>query len=198
MTDLADDADVDDTPKSSSAPPVPGTRHRDALRLLFILGGGCHETTTAIDPEVTHVFQSEKRLMAIDFLVRYPDYLADALLDQFEVSGDVSLLSAADRIFVDDEPSIRTVSMVRWHFGAYQKIETALATLHAYGFVRPMTICIPRHSTSFTPRSIRFPHCRGIGTASFWPCALLPQRADRSSRAGNTSMRNTATPRAEA
>jgi len=140
VTDLADDADVDDTPKSSSAPPVPGTRHRDALRLLFILGGGCHETTTAIDPEVTHVFQSEKRLMAIDFLVRYPDYLADALLDQFEVSGDVSLLSAADRIFVDDEPSIRTVSMVRWHFGAYQKIETALATLHAYGFVRPMKL----------------------------------------------------------
>lgn len=140
VTDLAAEGDVDDAPTGPSSSIVSGTRHRDALRLLFILAGGGHETTTAIDAEVTHVFQSEKRLMAIDFLVRYPDYLADALLDQFEASGNSDLIDAADRIFIDDEPSVRTVSMVRWHFGAYQKIETALATLHAYGFVRPMKL----------------------------------------------------------
>ncbi|WP_371881702.1 hypothetical protein [Caballeronia sp. S22] len=78
--------------------------------------------------------------MAIDFLVRYPDYLADALLDLYEADHDTSLLDEVDRIFANEEPSVRVISMVRWHFGAYQKIETALSTLHAFGLVRPMKL----------------------------------------------------------
>lgn len=122
------------------ASPERGTRHRDALRLLFILAGGSHALEKPTEDDATHLFQSEKRLMAIDFLVRYPDYLADALLDLYEADHDTSLLDVVDCIFTNEEPSVRVISMVRWHFGAYQKIETALSTLHAFGLVRPMKL----------------------------------------------------------
>lgn len=182
MTDLAAEGQEDDTPTGPSSSVVSGTRHRYALRLLFILAGGSHETTTAIEAEVTHVFQSEKRLMAIDFLVRYPDYLADALLDQFEASGDSDLIDAADRIFIDDEPSVRTVSMVRWHFGAYQKIETALPK--AFAFLETAVIQLP---------ALAWYRDR-LSSLCAWP----RQRVDPSSKGGSMTMRNTAIPLAAA
>lgn len=120
--------------------PEHGTRHRDALRLLFILAGGSKALESSAEDGATHLFQSEKRLMAIDFLIRYPDYLADALLELYETGHDTSLLDTVGSIFANDEPSVRIISMVRWHFGAYQKIETALSTLYAFGLVRPMKL----------------------------------------------------------
>lgn len=125
---------------SRPALPKHGTRHRDALRLLFILAAGSHILEHPTEDGATHLFQSEKRLMAIDFLVRYPDYLADALLDLYETEHDASLLDIVGRIFANEEPSVRAISMVRWHFGAYQKIETALSTLYAFGLVRSMKL----------------------------------------------------------
>lgn len=121
-------------------PAAHGTRHRDALRLLFILAGGSQALEQPAADGATHLFQSEKRLMAIDFLIRYPDYLADALLDLCETEHDGELLRIVEAIFANEEPSVRVISMVRWHYGAYQKIETALATLHAFGLVRPMKL----------------------------------------------------------
>lgn len=120
--------------------PAHGTRHRDALRLLFILAGGSSTLEHPTEDGATHLFQSEKRLMAIDFLIRYPDYLADALLDLYETTQDKNMLDIVGRIFANEEPSLRVISMVRWHYGAYQKIETALSTLHAFGLVRPMKL----------------------------------------------------------
>lgn len=61
----------------------PSYRHRDALRLLFILVAGSEDADKPTQ-EFVKVFRAEKRLMAIDFLVRYPDYLGDALLDLYE------------------------------------------------------------------------------------------------------------------
>lgn len=119
-----------------------GFRHRDALRLLFILVAGSETVLNvpAGGEGATHVFRSEKRVMAIDFLIRYPDYLADALLDEFESTKDMSLLALVIAIFDADEPSTRLVNMVRWNFGAYQSIETSLSTLSAFGLVRPMKL----------------------------------------------------------
>lgn len=125
---------------SSATSPAYGFRHRDALRLLFILVTGSEGVVAPPvgAEETTHVFRSEKRVMAIDFLIRYPDYLADALLDQFEEANLPEALEAAIAIFESDEPTLRLVNMVRWNFGAYQSIETSLAILNAFGMVRPM------------------------------------------------------------
>lgn len=104
-----------------------GFHQRDAIRLLFILSLGSEETDLG-----GRVFRGEKRAMAIDFMVRYPDYLADELLNRFENEGDIDALGAAEAIFAADEPDIRTVSMVRWRRGAFQNIEMPLSILTAY------------------------------------------------------------------
>lgn len=129
--------------KSGAVRPVdqrePGSRYRDALRLLFILAEGSEPTNNPTDDAVC-IFRAEKRLMAMDFLVRYPDYLADALLDLYEQTGEQNLLEEVRQIFLEDEPSVRLVRMVRWRHGAYQNIDDALSTLSYYGLVRPMQL----------------------------------------------------------
>jgi len=151
--------DITSAPSHLAAPEF-GMRHRDALRLLFILAGGSQALEHPTEDGATHLFRSEKRLMAIDFLVRYPDYLADSLLDLYETSDDKDLLAVVERIFANEEPSVRLISMVRWHFGAYQKIETALSCLHAYGFVRPMKLVIDgenkRYDYHIYPKAFSF------------------------------------------
>ena len=75
------------------------------------------------------IFEGGKRLFAIDFWVRYPDYLADELLDLYEAEGGADLLAAVEAIFDSEEPSVRTVKMLRWKRGAYDLIEDALSVL---------------------------------------------------------------------
>ena len=96
-------------------------RYRDALRLLFILVAGADDSDEP-DSDTVKIFRAEKRLMAMDFLVRYPDYLADALLDVVEAEADGELLEKVGDIFEADEPSVRLVRMVRWKRGAYRAL----------------------------------------------------------------------------
>jgi hypothetical protein len=116
-----------------------GTAFRDALRLLFILVRGSvplpEDRTT---DEHDRVFIGEKRAQAIDFSIRYPDYLADDLLDLHEETGDEAALAAARRIFEEDEPEVRIVRMIRWRRGAYEDLQDSLAILNYRGLVKPM------------------------------------------------------------
>lgn len=134
MTAGLEDANAAPARGTSRRDPQTGFHHRDAIRLLFILALGCERS----DPDGASVFRGEKRAMAIDFLVRYPDYLADELLNAYEAEGDPADLAAVQAIFDADEPTVRLVSMVRWHRGAFQNIETPLAILRARGLVRPL------------------------------------------------------------
>ncbi len=117
----------------------PSSRYRDTLRLLFIMVAGS-EAAEPPTEEVAKIFRAEKRLMAMDFLVRYPDYLADALLDILDAEPDPDLLERIQSIFQSDEPSVRLVKMVRWKRGAYENIEDALSLLSYYGLVQPMQL----------------------------------------------------------
>lgn len=144
----------------SGASPEPRSRHRDALRLLFILVAGGEDVERPVE-DVVKIFRAEKRLMAMDFLVRYPDYLADALLDLFEETGEADLLDAVRSIFLDDEPSVRLVRMVRWRHGAYQNIEDSLSMLSYYGLARPMKLTgddgkIRRYEYLISPQATAF------------------------------------------
>lgn len=138
--DLLDDS-AGEVESMHTAAPVPsaGVRYRDALRLLFILVAGA-DNFDEPNRETAKVFRAEKRLMAMDFLVRYPDYLADALLDVVEAEADVKLLEKVRGIFEADEPSVRLVLMVRWKRGAYENIEDALSLLSYYGLVQSMQL----------------------------------------------------------
>jgi hypothetical protein len=109
--------------------------HRDALRILFVLkaGGGPIEPPTA---EHALVFKGEARLQAFDFWMRNPDYLAAELLDLFAKTKDKSYYDAAHAILDDEEPDLRRVPMVRYFFGAYERLDDALSLLRSRDLVR--------------------------------------------------------------
>jgi hypothetical protein len=124
-----------------------GFRYRDALRLLFILHAGARPIDPP-DPQtgIIGIFEGEKRLMAIDFWVRYPDYLADQLLDLYAETMDPALLAEIQAIFDRDEPDVRLIKVLRWRYGAFDRIEDALAILSARNLVKPMKKKIPTGS----------------------------------------------------
>ena len=101
---------------------------RDAIRLLFILTEGSYPLAEVRDG-ATHIFRGEARLHALDFWVRYPDYLAAELLDRFNRDGHPEDLALADRIMSSEEPDIRRLPMIRYFFGAFDPIDDAVSIL---------------------------------------------------------------------
>jgi hypothetical protein len=106
----------------------------DAIRLLFVLTAGSETPHTKTKNEVA-VFCGETRLNAWDFWMRYPDYLADELIERYDTTGDADLLAKAETIFIDGEPDQRRLVMIRYRFGAYEKHDDALAILVSRGLI---------------------------------------------------------------
>jgi hypothetical protein len=104
--------------------------YRDALRVLFIIRAGGSPSEPPI-PGVVSVFHGEARLHAFDFWIRNPDYLAAELLDIYETSGDQAFLSAADSIFANEEPDLRRLPMIRYFFGAFDRLDDSLSLLRS-------------------------------------------------------------------
>jgi hypothetical protein len=82
------------------------------------------------------IFKGETRLLAFDFWMRNPDYLAAELLDLFEQNGDSVYLQAAETIFDNDEPDLRRVPMIRYLFGAYDRMDDSLSLLRSRDLIR--------------------------------------------------------------
>ncbi len=102
---------------------------RDALRLLFLLVEGSDAIVPPHAAGAVRIFRGEARLHALDFWVRYPDYLAAELLDRYERGGNAQDLDLARRIMEMEEPDVRRVPMIRFFFGAYDPIDTAMSVL---------------------------------------------------------------------
>lgn len=105
--------------------------YRDAIRILFILVKGSTFLNDSGDSNIVAVFKGEARLHACDFWMRYPDYLAEELLDRFEKRGDINDLEAVRSIFSEEEPELRKFPMIRYRFGAYEKIDNSMSVLRA-------------------------------------------------------------------
>ncbi len=101
---------------------------RDAIRLLFILCEGSQALPESIC-DATHIFRGEARLHALDFWLRYPDYLAAELLDRFARDGQPEDLALVENIMSSEEPDIRRLPMVRYFFGAFDPIDNAMSIL---------------------------------------------------------------------
>lgn len=110
--------------------------HRDALRVLYILVRGAEPPREEVDPAVVSVFYGEARLHAFDFWVRNPDYLIGELLDLYESLQEQRYLRDAEAILAAEEPDIRRVPMVRYKFGAYEKLDNTLSLLRSRDLVR--------------------------------------------------------------
>lgn len=110
--------------------------HRDALRILYILVRGAEFLDSPDSTGAVAIFRGEARLHAFDFWVRNPDYLAEELLDRFEQTGEAKYLAEVESIFAAEEPDIRRFSMIRYKFGAYERLDDTLALLRSRDLVR--------------------------------------------------------------
>lgn len=107
------------------------------MRLLAcIVAGGRPANPDEWGEEVIAVLEGQARLQALDFWMRYPDYLANELLNAYEAGGAADLLTTARRIFDDREPDLRHLPMIRYHFGAYEPLDNALSILRAADLIR--------------------------------------------------------------
>jgi hypothetical protein len=112
------------------------TPHRDAIRLLFSIRAGAEPVADAAMSDVAGIFRGEMRLLAFDFWMRNPDYLAAELLDLFEATGNAKYYAAAKSIFDNEEPDLRRVPMIRYFFGAYDRLDDALSLLRSRDLIR--------------------------------------------------------------
>lgn len=110
--------------------------YQDAIRLLFILVNGSENYDNELDLSIKGIFRGKARLYAMDFWVRYPDYFAHELLSKYEETGDIRFLEIAERIFDDDEPDLRNIPMIRFLFGAYEKLDNTLSILVSKGLIK--------------------------------------------------------------
>lgn len=112
------------------------TPHQNAVRVLFILKWGAVPLVPVGSDGAVAAFQGEARLHALDFWVRNPDYLAHELLDLYATTKDRTLLDKVEAIFADEEPDLRHYPMIRYRFGAYERIDNTLSVLVSRGLVR--------------------------------------------------------------
>lgn len=112
-------------------------RMQHALRLLSLLRV-CGEATGGSDPDaVAAVIRSEKRLQALDFWLRNPDYLADEILNLVEASElESSWTTVASELLTAREPQLHHYPMPKWFYGAYEAVDDAMALLETYGLAR--------------------------------------------------------------
>ncbi|MDC0714209.1 hypothetical protein POL68_37445 [Stigmatella sp. ncwal1] len=75
--------------------------------------------------------------------MRNPDYLANELLNEYELHHDPALLLKAREIFESREPDLRRVPMVRYLFGAFEPLDEGLALLRTHDFVRIRRVGVP-------------------------------------------------------
>lgn len=111
------------------------TMYQDAIRIIFILVNGSVSFNDESKPTVKGLFRGKARLYAMDFWVRYPDYLAHELILKYEETEDVEYLKLARDIFFNNEPDLRRIPMIRFLFGAYQNLENILAVLISKGLI---------------------------------------------------------------
>jgi len=110
------------------------TRTQHAIRLLVLLRV-CGDRVGGNDPAgMAQVIRSERRLQALDFWLRNPDYLADELVTAVE-DGHLTdgYLDVAEQLLTDPEPARHHYPMPKWFYGAYEEVDDAFAILQAYG-----------------------------------------------------------------
>lgn len=115
----------------------PHTDQQTAVRLLAAICAAAFPVHDAeFGADVVGLLRAQSRLQALDFWIRYPDYLANELLNEFEKTGATDDLQLARRIFDDREPDLRRVPMIRYHFGAFEPLHNPLSILRSRDLVR--------------------------------------------------------------
>lgn len=135
------DIDLAGAQSGASARDMAGSRQpsdrQSAVRLLACINAAAGAVSPMFQvAEVVGELRAQSRLQALDFWMRNPDYLANELLNEFELHHDDALLRLAREIFKSREPALRRLPMIRYHFGAFEPLDNALSILRAADLVR--------------------------------------------------------------
>jgi hypothetical protein len=110
-----------------------------AIRVLFIVDRLGDECTAAPDapPGALRVIRSQRKLQKLDFLVRNPDYLANAIISGWEEGRlPAERLLDARNVMKEREPELHTYRMLRNRHGAYEFLDDALSVLRHLGLIQ--------------------------------------------------------------
>ena len=112
-------------------------KFRDRLRITVILYTFSEALENATNNRVSE-FRTEIKIQAIDFLLRYPDFLSRELIDLLEQDlkkDDTEIKSVVKEIFKNQEPEIRVEEMEKFFHGAYESIDDIIAFLISIDFI---------------------------------------------------------------
>lgn len=108
-----------------------------ALRMLFLLDKAGSPPVSGKHAQkvgAVAVINSEKKLQALHFWMRNPDYLAyEILVYVGEGKLDPSWMGKAEELIREEEPELRRYPMLRHKFGAYEPIDDSFSHLVAAG-----------------------------------------------------------------
>ncbi|MGC5334890.1 hypothetical protein [Micromonospora sp. DT62] len=112
---------------------------QDAVRLLLLISAAARPVGEDGEAPAgaVGIVHTQVRLQKLDFWVRYPDYLANELLNEYESNPDSpGLVDEAERILSAQEPDLRRFPMLRHRFGAFEQLDNALSVLIEKGLTR--------------------------------------------------------------
>jgi hypothetical protein len=115
------------------------SRWQDSVRLLLLIDAAAKSPSDdeSAPASTVGVVRTQVRLQKLDFWVRYPDYLAFELMNEYETARDeIGLLTLASDILDSEEPDLRRFPMLRHKFGAFEELDDALAPLVERGLIR--------------------------------------------------------------
>jgi hypothetical protein len=113
-------------------------KFRDRLRIIIILYTFCDRVTNEED-DIYGVFHSEIKIQALDFLLRYPDFLSMELMDLIDTDQNVDqdeIRDIVELIYQNNEPELRVEEMEKFFHGAYESIDDVIAFHVSIGFLK--------------------------------------------------------------
>lgn len=116
----------------------PLRKFRDRLRIIIILYTFC-EKLEDNQSDYYGVFRTEIKIQAIDFLLRYPDFLSFELMDLTDHDSAIDSLEIKQiiqQIYKSKEPEIRVEEMEKFFHGAYESIDDVILFLVSIDFLK--------------------------------------------------------------
>ena len=114
-----------------------GSSSQTAARILILLDVlGIPVELPCPVPNAVSVFHSLTRLEKLDFWLRNPDYLADELMTEYQEGRlPEDVVRAHVQRMLGELAAGHHYPMIRFHFGAYEVVDNALAKLKATGLI---------------------------------------------------------------
>lgn len=112
-------------------------KFRDRFRIIIILYIFCERL--AVGGDSYGIFRTEIKIQALDFLLRYPDFLSFELMDLMDSDSSINrdeIKATIESIYQNKEPEIRVEEMEKFFHGAYESIDDVIAFLVSVGFLK--------------------------------------------------------------